>query len=238
MTDEAVGVPVAPDDPWVAAKDELTVARSLTRIGTNARFTVSTVTVVGTALTALGLVTTDLLLGRPIARRLAVAATILAALAVVCALLYLALRLEKLNVENYVEVKAWYRRQFQRAWLVVAASWLLVGAVALASAAGVTSLVTADDPHDPVLTLLVQGAGNERAITAQAVVKRLRQGELVTMRVTSASRAAPTLLMGTATPDSSGTATLDASIDKAPVLPGYRLSVAVGGVERDSVTVP
>ena len=85
-----------------------------------------------------------------------------------------------------------------------------------------------------------EGAGEERTVTAHAVVDRLNRGEVVTMRVTGGPGAEPgtTLLVGMSTADASGRATLEASVDKAPALSGYRLSLAIGGTERASVTVP
>lgn len=113
------GKPVGPDDQLHAMRSELYPVPSLTRISSNAKFTVSAVSVMATALTAFGLITAAPLSAYPPAQPLAYAAVGIALLALVCALSYLALRLEKHNYENNENVNKWYTKQFKRAGLVV-----------------------------------------------------------------------------------------------------------------------
>jgi hypothetical protein len=236
MIQGAEGTPVEPDDPWVTAKKELYPAASLTRIAANAKFVVSTVSVVGIALTAFGLVAATSLSAYPLAQLLAGVSAGVALLAVVCALGYLALRLEKRNFENYVEVKNWYQKQFRRAGLVVAASWLLVIAVVLAGIAGVTAAVAQNKMDRPVLSLTVKGQGSKRTVTASVSINHLHPGDIVTLRVTIGN--GNVIMLGKTNADSNGSAQLDTTLETTASKAGYRVSVLVGGQERGALQVP
>ena len=223
------GTPVGPDDPMNAMRSELQEGPSLKRIGASARFTISTVSVVAVVLTGFGLVTTAWLSAYPVVQALAAAAAGVAALALLCSLGYLALRLEKRNWENNQLVKNWYRNQFRRAALVVAASWLLIAAVVLAGAAGAIAAADASSADTPVLGLVVAGTGEQRTVTATASVDHLSPGDVVTLLVTSTK--GRVLIVGKADADSTGSAKLDASLQAARDV-GYRLEVLVNGHER------
>ena len=173
---EQAGTSVSPDDPMPAMRNELSPVPSLKRIGASARFTVSTVSVVATALTAFGLVAAAWLSAYPYVRVLAFAAAGAAAIALLCALGYLALRLEKRNWQNNVLVEKWYNNQFRRAGLVAAASWLLIVAVVLAGTAGTIAAVDASKADAPVLGLEVAGTGHQCTVTATVSVDHLAPG--------------------------------------------------------------
>jgi hypothetical protein len=138
---------------WRAAA-ELAPDRSLARVDAKAQQVVGTVSVVGLALTGLRLVASELL-DLPSAARwpalAAAGATIVAVvLAIASSLLWAA---PALAPGNLLEVEAWYRRQFRRAYLVVAAGWLAVVLGAIAAVAAIAS----DQPSEP--TLAVETAG-------------------------------------------------------------------------------
>jgi hypothetical protein len=230
------GRPVDPDDQLSAMRNELYPVPSLARISTNAKFTVSTVSIVGTALTAFGLVTAASLSVYGPVQLLASAAAGIALLALLCALSYLALRLEKRNYQNNENVRNWYKKQFRRAGLVVAASWLLILAVLLAAAAGTVAAVNASKADAPVLGLVVAGTGDQRTVTATVSIDHLQPGDIVTLRVTSGT--GQVVIVGETTADSSGSAKLDTTLRDAPGDAGYNLEVLVGGSKRGMLQVP
>lgn len=232
---EQAGTPVGPDDPMPAMQSELLPAPSLKRVGASARFTVSTVSVVATALTAFGLVAAASLSAYPYVRVLAFAAALAAALALLCALGYLALRLETRNWQNNVLVKKWYDKQFRRAGLVVAASWLLIVAVVLAGTAGTIAALDASNADVPVLGLAVAGTGHQCTVTATVSVDHLAPGDVITLQVTSGT--GYIIMVGKTNADSTGSAKLDTTLSGAPCNVGYRLEVLVNGGERGMLQV-
>jgi hypothetical protein len=142
----------AADRMWRAAAAELTPARSLARIDAHARQVVGTVSVVGTLLTGLGLVAGDQVATSAVARWLAVAAVAAAVAAVVVAWSCQLLRLvARFTPGNLVEVQAWYRRQFRRAYGVWAAGVLLLVAIVVAAAAALVVLATGPTPTVPTV---------------------------------------------------------------------------------------
>jgi hypothetical protein len=234
--DEQAGTAVSPDDPMPAMRSELSNVPSLKRIGDNAKFTVSTVSVVATALTAFGLVTAAQLSAYPVVQVLAAAAAGAAGLSLLCALGYLALRLEKRNWQNNQLVTKWYQHQFRRAGLVVAASWLLIAAVVLAGSAGTVAAVDTSTADAPVLGLEVAGTGGQRTVTASVSVDHLARGEVVKLLVVSGN--GQIVIVGETNADATGSAELTAAAQDVPGNTGYRLEVLVDGHERGVLRVP
>jgi hypothetical protein len=234
--EEQAGTPVGPDDPMPAMRSELSPVPSLKRIGASAKFTASTVSVVATALTAFGLVTAAWLSAYHDVQVVALAAAGAAMLALLCALGYLALRLEKRNWQNNVLVEMWYKNQFRRAGLVVVASWLLIVAVVLAGTAGTIAAVDASEADVPVLGLEVAGTGHQCTVTATVSVDHLASGDVVTLRVTSGT--GQVVIVSKTSADSTGSAKLDAALWGAPGNVGYRSEVLVNGRERGMLQVP
>jgi hypothetical protein len=239
----AYGDEVAPDDLWETAAQELGPEKSLARISANAKFTVATVAVVSTALTALGLVSAQALVGAArTPRTLAVLSVGAAVLAILAALLYLALRVRQVNVENLAEVQRWYEREFRRTWPVMAASWLLILAVALGGAAGLLTALDAGGESAPQLTLQVAGTEGQRMVTASATVAGLRARSVVALRATAESAGtAPVLLFETRTTvDKTGQVTIAPNAAKVAAAANarYRVVLLVDGEERTSVAVP
>lgn len=236
----AYGDETQPNDIWDVAAVQLTPDKSLERVGTNARSTVTTVAVVGTLLGALGLASAQSALLDPISRLLAGLAVVAAGLAVLTALSYLALRLEKLYVGDLNAVENWYRRQFRRAYLAVVASWLLVVAVALATAAGLATLLTGESGADPRVGLRVSGASTVRSVAADGRIGRLEPDATVALRVTgeSAGKAPVVLLESRAQADEAGKVIASGEVQDAPVFDRYRAILVLDGRVRAEVTVP
>lgn len=232
--DVAHGEEVEADDFWVAARAELRPEKSLARVGASAKYVVSTVTVVGLVLTALGLAGTGSLAGRPLARTFAGIATAIALVAVLLALSYLAVRPEQLNTEDLDEIEPWYRRQFKRVWLVACASWLLLAAVLVAAGVAGSVLLTQARGDRPVLTLSVQGTGAQRTLGVAVQAGSLHPGDDIQVTVRAGQEV---LLSGRATADPLGKASLTASVPAVPAAASYSLSVLVSGKET-IVTVP
>ncbi len=219
----AYGQPVPEDDEWALAKRELYPAASLARIGATAKFTVGTVSVVGTGFSALGLVAASEL-HHGAAATLAYASAAVAFASVVCALSYLGLRLSRVNSQNLDEVRRWYDAQFRRAWLVLLSSWLLVVAVLLAGAAAAVAVLR-PPASEPVLSV-TRTYGSGATISAKVTVPDLAPGDVMTMTVTGPGGAV--VLRGTTSPDVEGTAELESS---AAIGRGgaYRVVVVVNG---------
>jgi heme/copper-type cytochrome/quinol oxidase subunit 2 len=239
--DVAYGEDADQEDLWQSAAKELWPDKSLPRVAANAKFTVATVTVVGTGITALGVITVQAVIADRIARVLAFLSIGTALLAVLLALLYLALRVRKVNPENLVEVQSWYQKELRRTWLAVAASWLLIIAVVLASSAGLRTALTSNDQRPPQLALQIVGTGRERTVTASATLSNLRAGAVVVLRLDGeATGAKPVvLLMETKTTVSdTGTATISPSTITVTSYARYLLTLLVDNRERASLAIP
>jgi hypothetical protein len=238
MTDDVgYGVEADPDDPWITAAKELTPDKSLARIATNAKFTVATVSVVGTALTALGLVSADRLIRDHATRIFALLAVGAALVAVILALAYLVPRMGRVNIEDLEGVEVWYSRQFRWAWLASAAAWLLIVAIVIAGIAAVVNVLNSDgDP--PELMLQVSGTGKQRTVKAHLAVDNTDPGTLIELLLAAEGSQGGPLLEAKTTVGRNRTAVMDATVEKVPVMPAYRLTASVDGRERASVIVP
>lgn len=145
---------------------------------------VTGVSLVGSVVTGLGLVASGQLEKAGWARWLAVGAVCLAVLAVVSALGTLLLRFPRLVPPgNLDEVERFFRRQFTRAYGVVAAGVLLLAAVVLAGAAAVAVLAGAQEPATAALSVTVTGAGDEAKLAMRAEVPDVMAGGVVRAEV-------------------------------------------------------
>jgi hypothetical protein len=135
------------DQAWVDLSAQLTPAASLARIDAVTARAVTTVTVIGLLLTGLGALGAGQFARHGAARGLAVAAVVTATLAVASALAAQVLTITRgLNTDDLLQVKAWYRRQFNiRARTTQAATILLILAAILAGATSIATLLTT--PH-------------------------------------------------------------------------------------------
>lgn len=175
-----VGDPTPADREWKELAAELAPAKSLARLDAAATRVVSTVSIVATLLTGLGLVAAGLVNLTTVARVLAVGAVVLAFAAVVLALTGQTLAVIRgLNRENLAEVEQWYLDRFEdRAPRLRWATLLLVGAAALAGAAAVVTLVGSSD--QPTLAVTRTGGAAAGKLTVDVTFRGLAAGQVAT----------------------------------------------------------
>ena len=162
-------------------------------------------------------------------------------LAVLAALVYLGLRLERIKWRRLDELERWYGRQLRRAWLAVAASWLLVLAVLLAATAGIVGIVEAGSPNDPTLGLTLTGTGEDRKLDVRVDVSAVTAGSEVVVEVTGLGNGecVETLVLeGKHRADRTGKVTVTSSVSPLPCNVGYELSVKGDDVEERTLTIP
>jgi hypothetical protein len=237
--------PVAPEpDPrvlaWQALAEELTPAKSLARVDAAANRVLTSVTVVGTVLTGLGL----LAAGRPtrnaVAGGLSLAAVMAAVLAVACALTAQVLTIRRgLNTNNLVAVRAWHHDQFRRrAYPARAASVLLTVAILLAGGAATAEFVGSEragvslaisSTHPP------SGAASDAgpvALTVEATFRGLAEDTTATILVTMAgSEGVIVLARAALTPGTDGTASRTLTVGSVPG-DAVVVATATGGQRR------
>jgi hypothetical protein len=172
---------------WRAAAAELSPEKSLARVDAKAQHVVTHVTVVGALLTGLGLVANGVVQRDSPVRWLAVAAVGAAVLAVVLAVGSSLLRFSPVFAPgNLLEVELWYRRQFRRARIVVAAGWLVLVGLAMAGASAVVILAQGPDAAEPMLAVETAGAGREAKLTVRAEFSGLDPGEVLRVEAVGA----------------------------------------------------
>jgi hypothetical protein len=168
---------------WRNAASTLTPDKSLARVDDKAKQVVGSVTLVGSLLTGLGLIAPAGLPLPPVARVFAIASVCVAVVAVVLGLSSVLLRFTPaLSSGDLVEVERWFRRQFRRAYLVVAAGVLLLLAVVLAAAAAVVTLVATSSP-DPLIVLQVGRTGADLQVSVRADIDGLSSGGVMRVEV-------------------------------------------------------
>jgi hypothetical protein len=238
--DVGYGEDAAEDDFWDNAAKELAPDKSLARIAANAKFTVATVTLVGTALTSLGIVTVQTVNIDSISRAFAIFSVSAGLLAVLLALFYLALRIRDVNPQNLVEVEKWYRSELRRTWIVIIASWMLIIAVILAGIAGLKSAFASRNEHPPQLALQVAGTGYERSVIASANLVNMRIGAVVVLRLTgeAAGRKPVLLVESSSTVNDGGTAMMNSGTVTVLYYPRYQLIILFDGRRFASMSVP
>lgn len=239
---ESIGAAPSIDDRrWISLREALTPAETLTRVNANARATVGAVTVVGSLVTALGLVATQSLLSSPPAHVLAIASVSAAVGSIVLALSYLGLRLQRLRVRRLDLVKRWYERQMRRAALAIAASWLLVLAVLLGAAAGLTAVIDANSPPEPTIGLTLAGVADGRKLDVRVEVSGIRPGSTVTLTVEGVAMDGcnrTTVLTGRHIADRTGRLSIASSVEPLPCNEQFALTIAGDQIRGRSLTVP
>jgi hypothetical protein len=181
----------ADDLMWRAAAEELVPAKSLARIDERAKQVVTSVGIVGTLVTGLGLVAGARFEAAGWPRWLAVAAVVCAVLAVVAALGVLLVRFPRraLRLSDVTAVERFYRRQFQRVYFAIAAGAALLVALLLAGAAAVGILVGGPDAAAGGLSVTVSGAGPDAKVSVKAELPGVARGATVTAEVTGVAGA-------------------------------------------------
>lgn len=229
---------------------ELTPAKSLERndkakAAATTRIT-TTVTVVGTLLTGLGVVAAGQPAVNGTARSLVATAVTLSALAVACVLGAQLTRMRSVNPANLAEVRAWYRRQFDTGrYSTAAGTFLVICAALLAGAAAILSLsATTSEPSVTISRILQPSAGSQAPAASQAMTtldvmvtfRGLPSGDDVTVSIT-ARKTGQILATAAVTPAPGGTATSTLTISSVPssetveisaVAPGERCLATLG----------
>lgn len=220
------GEDVDPNDQWVEAARELHPAKSLARVMGTTRGVLSSVSLVGIALTSLGIVGTAAFAAHPALMVGALGAAVLALAACMLALSYAAGRPEKLNTQNLDRVEEWYGRQFRRVWRVTLACWLLIVAVGLGAVVGVAAVVVSN-PKAPMLTLSEQVSSGSRTLAFEVSATGQVAGSQVSVVVTDST--GRSLFSASGLVDGSGNLVLKGTAPNVPDAPEYRLAAEVAG---------
>jgi hypothetical protein len=223
------------------AVDALSREKSLTRVNANARATVSTVAFVGTALTALGLVSASSLLTNSVTRWLAIAAAALALLAVVASITFLAVRLEWLNIDDLTQVDRWYNREFRRSYLAVVGSRLLLAAVICGGVAAGSALWAQTHNQSVAVTMQVLGSGDDRSLTVGGSISGVEDGTIISTTVVAlAANGCPesVLVSAKSRVGRTGVVSLNSTVKVAKCSSSFRFDVAQNGAHLESLTFP
>jgi hypothetical protein len=222
--------PVRPQDQlWVDIAAELTPAKTLERTdkakaAATTRIT-TTVTVVGTLLTGLGV----LAAGQPAvsgtARLLVAIAVAASALAVACVLGAQVAPRRFVNPSNLAEVRAWYRRQTDTGrYSLTAGTFLVIFAALLAGVAAIVSLSAPASESSMTISRVLQPSGGGQASTSNATMTTLKvmvtfrglpPGHDATVSIT-ARTAGKILATAVVVPTPGGTATSSLTISGIP----------------------
>jgi hypothetical protein len=208
--------------------EDLTPLRTMSGAAERARFTVSTVSVVGTAITAFGVLGYDRVAagGGPV-RLLVVGSVCLAVLAVASALSYLTLRVSLVRRRNLAEVESWRDRELRRVQLVVWSGRLLLAAVLLGGAAATLDLAV----HRTRATSSVELTdGAKRAAVVSVSIFGAAPGTSVGVRATAEAPGRPdrTILASTLTVDRGGSAALRSTMTDLGDVSAIRVEVVSG----------
>jgi hypothetical protein len=242
VTTGTTGTPVRPltgrQQRLKALGEELTPAKSLARMDAATARVVATVSIVGTLLTGLGLVTAGLPDVEGAARVLAACSAVLAVLAVLFALSAQIFTVTRgVSTDNLKAVEKWYRRYFGvRGPLTSAASVLLVLAAAAAGAAA-TLVMTGDEGDaasfavtrtaelpEPSASATPTGADT---LTVDVTFRNLDDGHVATVTVSVDGRVVAQTAI---TPAGDGTASRSLTVAHVPATATVRVSAAAGDV--------
>jgi hypothetical protein len=189
VTDPTSELGSAPDGQILGlqtAAADLTLDKSLARLVSNAKFVISTVAVVSTALTGFGLISAGALTADSAARPFAISAAIFAPLALLLSLVPLVLRQSKVNLANLAAVESWYDKQLGRGKFVTAAGLALAFAVVCASAAATIVVMGSGKANINYSLVVTRGNANTTA-TVEIRGTRLRPGRIVQIRLAGVS---------------------------------------------------
>lgn len=227
MNTPPVGPPSRQDQIWLEVADLLTPAKSLERNdkakeATTARIT-TTVTVVGTLLTGLGVLAAGQSTINGSARVLVAIAVAAAAIAVACVLAaQLTDRRKRMNINNLVEVRAWYDRQFDSGryatlmgTVLVIAAAILAGAAAILSLSSMSAHPSITITQELVPNKVLSPVHNTQTISINVVVvfRGLSPGEVATVTVSEVRKV---IASSAVTPTPNGTATSTLAVSGIP----------------------
>jgi hypothetical protein len=230
-----VGDPTPADQEWRELAAELAPAKSLQRLDAAATRVVSTVSLVATLLTGLGLIAAGLTNLTAFARWLAIGAVALAFLAALEALRAQTLGIIRgLNRENLAEVEDWYLERFEkRAPRLRRATYLLVGAAALAGAAAVVTLLCGTDP--PTLAVTRTSVPTPGKLTVDVTFRGLDDGETLSAVVRVDGAVAAEAIVG---PGPDGTASRTLAVEQVPASGVVAVEARGGGKTCTATLTP
>lgn len=234
MTDRVVrGRPPTPDELyWDAAAGELTPAKSLDRIDAKVGFVFGNISLIGTLVAGLGLVT------GATSRLVAYDAEVRLVLVLLCAALALALvaafpsLTHRLKIGRANEVRSYYTRR------ILVRGWLVIGAMVCFSAAFVLALavtfVVVDHRTPPALSLQWRSAGGAPTLVG-TLRAQVAPGAIAETRLTqlTGSTEGAVLVRDMSTADATGKLEVTATVQDAPKSGAYRLVTTV----REGTTV-
>ncbi|NUK01525.1 hypothetical protein [Streptomyces lunaelactis] len=223
---------------WQRAAEALEPEHTLGRIAANAKFVLTSITLLGAALSAAGLVSITRLMHRPELLWLAVCAFVLSLGAVLLSLLALVLRSREVNLEDLEDVEAWYKEEFGHAVWVTVAGWLLCGGILAAGVAAVVAAVLATPSYQ--VALQSSGSGGKHSLTASAAATDAGRGSVLIVSVTGtdASGAETVLIRSSSTADTDGAAKIKASVDTDRTYASYKIVLTDDDKQKATLTVP
>jgi signal transduction histidine kinase len=221
---------------WRDAQAELTPAKSLARINDNAKFLAGSVSLVGSLVTAAGLISIDRLRVNPQAAAFATAAAALATVSVLIAVGSLILRVRTVHIANLLEVRQWYISQLRKGIILAVAGWALVTAIVLAACA---ALFLFASPVSPSLSLQLSGQGATSKLSAKVGLQGLSPGTRVETQLDGENAASKpvVLAVSTTTADANGKVDLATDLTQPGEFETYRLTVTVSGSSPVTVEI-
>lgn len=215
-------------DPLAAPA--FTMSALLGRVDERSRQIGTAVAGTATLLTGLGLVCSGQVDRIPLARNLAIAAIGLAILAAGVVLASLLLRFPRnLTSNTRAQVERWYRGQVSRAYAVVVAGALTLGAILL-GAAGAAVVLTNPMASEPVLSVQVNGVGDEATLSARVAFPRAAAKAVLRVEVVGlgSKGARVPLTRSAARVGVGGTASTQLTVPKVGRYSALELSAALG----------
>ncbi|MFE1551630.1 hypothetical protein [Streptomyces sp. NPDC058718] len=224
---------------WQRAAEALEPEHTLNRIASNAKFILTSISLLGTALSVAGLISITRLTQRPGLLAFAVLAFVLTLGAVLLALRTLVLRSRKVNLDNLEDVKTWYEDEFRHAAGVAAAGWLLSAGILVAGVTAVIAAVVANPSYE--VALQSAGSNAKHSLTASATATDADANSTMTMSVTGTdtSGGKTVLIRSSSTTDTDGAANLKASVDTDRTFMSYTVVLTDDdGKQKATLTVP
>jgi hypothetical protein len=232
--------PTASDQAWADLAAELTPAKTLDRLDR----TDNTVAVVSAVVSGLALFGSKIPALPPLARTVALASGLTAALAVLCMLFYLVGgRAQRFNPANLLAVKAYYERQFNRRYAATWAILFLTLAIVLAIVAAAVALTTTPAAQ-PAMTIAqtpdppgTSAQTSTETVTVTSAFHRLSIGQVATT-VIKLAPSGRVLASSAVTPAADGTATDTLTVHHIPVSAQLAVVVVAGTQYCRAALVP
>lgn len=209
--------------------DQLTPTQTLSGAAERARFTVTTVSIVGSAVTAFGVLSGDRVSAAgPLGHILVTGSVVFALLAVVAALSYLTLRPRPVRRRDLADVERWRDRELRRIRTVTWSGRLLAAAVLLGGSAAALALLG----HSAQATSAVEMTdGGKRAAAVSASVAGARPGSTITVRATAETPGQPDRIVvaSTLTVDRSGSTSMRSTVSDLGQASAIKVEVMADG---------